>query len=189
MTDPGQKLVAYLAVRNASEGENFDGYAGGVLVIDDTGIPREFRTTSPLRPTRIQTALYGESLEQYVLIELIGVPLLHSLSSYPQWCVVDDVGLLDLREQVDFPVLHMQQYGETQHRQPEAANLHRLESDIEGVKPIAVRTHRDFASDYDTVRADVHRLFSRIDPVEPFTRIATAVETLHQGIEELIEYS
>ena len=136
--------------------------------------------TSPLSPSGIQRAIYGNTLEPHIFSELIGVPLLQSLVNRPQWCVVEDARLLSLREGVDFPVLHIQEYRGTSHGRPRASNLHHLKSEIENVKPIEVRTHQGFMRDYDLVRADIERLSSRIDPVEPFTRIGTALDTMRQ---------
>ena len=178
MAESEQTLVAYLAVHNKTEGKNRHGYIGGVLVIDGSGIPHEFRSTRPLWPTPVQRAIYGRALEPYVFNELIGAPLVQSLATHPQWCIVEDFSLLDLRQQVDLPVLHMEGYRSASSGRPGTADAHRLESDIEGVQPVGVRTHRDFASDYDAVCMRVQQLFKQIDPLEPFRRIATAVDSI-----------
>ena len=42
------------------------GYFGGILVADEFGLPVEFRHTLPVRPTKLQRAIYGDALDRYV---------------------------------------------------------------------------------------------------------------------------
>src|SRR5436305_14763739 len=53
-------MIGYLAV-TAQEPL---GYLGGVLVADEYGLPVEFRHTLPVRPTKLQRALYGSALDR-----------------------------------------------------------------------------------------------------------------------------
>ena len=55
-------MIGYLAV-TAQEPL---GYLGGVLVADEFGLPVEFRHTLPVRPTKLQRALYGDALDRYL---------------------------------------------------------------------------------------------------------------------------
>ena len=52
------------------------GYYGGILVTDTRGVPREFRHTDAIKPTRTQTVLYGDSLEASLALTLLP---LHSM--------------------------------------------------------------------------------------------------------------
>ena len=65
MVDQNQSLVAFLSVHSTKDGE---GYLGGLLVTDETGIPKEFRCTHPVRPSATQKALYGANLKPHVLL-------------------------------------------------------------------------------------------------------------------------
>jgi hypothetical protein len=66
------------------------GYLGGVLVADDFGLPVEFRHTLPVRPTKLQRALYGNSLDRYLRSAVITHRLLESVEHEPQVVLVDD---------------------------------------------------------------------------------------------------
>jgi hypothetical protein len=52
---------------------------GAFLLTDGDTRPMEFRCTNPIRPTSLQTVLYGQMLESHLMVELIGLPLVNSL--------------------------------------------------------------------------------------------------------------
>ena len=56
------RVIGYLAV--TAQEPLF--YLGGVLVADEYGLPVEFRHTLPVRPTKLQRALYGAALDRYL---------------------------------------------------------------------------------------------------------------------------
>ena len=48
------------------------GWLGGYLVTNGWGRPLEFRLTTAVQPNRVQAALYGTTLTEYLLADLIG---------------------------------------------------------------------------------------------------------------------
>ena len=168
-------LIAYFSVHDTSDGE---GYIGAMIVIDEKGVPQEFRCTVPVRPTDPHKALYGSTLQPHIFNELIGSPLMAALSTRPKCYIVDDKMLLELREYTDTPVVHFEDYGESLSPDSESTNQHRLDSSIGGFQPITAITHRDYATDYEAVREQLEDLFNRIDLSEPFERIKTAIKVL-----------
>jgi hypothetical protein len=72
-------VIGYLDV------QAFDasGYIGGLLVVDEFGLPVEFRHSIALRPTKLQRTLYGDSLDRYLRAAVIAVRLLDDLESQP----------------------------------------------------------------------------------------------------------
>src|SRR4028118_1537774 len=68
--------------------ENGAAIRGAVLVADCDTKPLEFRVTAPVRPTLFQKTLYGELLDEHILVELIAVPLLAELKEKPQIILV-----------------------------------------------------------------------------------------------------
>ncbi len=171
--------IAYFAV-HLRKGNG--GYVGGMLVIDETGVPQEFRCTLPTLPTTAQKALYGNTLEPFISNQLIGAPLAKSLTTRPECLVVKSPTLLKLREHTELPVIHLEKYGETLsadvHSYPNEE--HRLESMIGGFQPITASRHPDYQSDYESVRATLERVFKRTDLLEPFERIAAAMSVLSE---------
>ena len=79
-------------------GEPADGepLRGALMVTDAGGYPLEFHAATPVRPTRIQRTLYGESLERYVLSELVAAPLVESVQRKPAAIVANRLIVLDL---------------------------------------------------------------------------------------------
>ena len=66
------------------------GYVGGVLVTDEYGLPVEFRHTLPVRPTKLQRALYGSALDRYLRTVVITQRLLGGLEHDPVLVLVSD---------------------------------------------------------------------------------------------------
>ena len=76
MADP-IKLAYFMAVKEGAS------YLGGLLVTDTSGIPLDFRYTEPITPTRLQSILYGKSLEPHLKEEVIQKTLLKELKTPP----------------------------------------------------------------------------------------------------------
>jgi hypothetical protein len=55
-------MIGYLDVQQLDPA----GYLGGLLVVDDFGLPVEFRHSVALRPTKLQRTLYGDALDRYL---------------------------------------------------------------------------------------------------------------------------
>jgi hypothetical protein len=48
-----------------------DSYLGGMMIVDERGIPIEFKYTDIINPTKLQKVLYGDVLEKYLKEEVI----------------------------------------------------------------------------------------------------------------------
>ena len=82
-------MIGYLAV--TSQEPLF--YLGGVLVADEYGLPVEFRHTLPVRPTKLQRALYGTALDRYLRSVVIAQRLVAGIEHDPAVVLVSDVTL------------------------------------------------------------------------------------------------
>ena len=82
-------MLGYLAIDQLG-----DAYVGGVLVVDDLGLPIEFRHTLPVRPTRLQRTLYGATLDRYLRSVVIGRRLVEELEHPPPLVIADDPTLV-----------------------------------------------------------------------------------------------
>jgi hypothetical protein len=87
-----------------AEFENGNALRGAILITDAETKPFEFRITSPVRPNSYQRALYGSTLEDYVQLELIGVPLIRELRESVDVIVVVIPSLLRIRPKIPVPV-------------------------------------------------------------------------------------
>lgn len=72
--------MARLAFLCVEQEQAKGGYVGGLLVTDAAGLPVEFFSTLPVRPTAVQRAVYGRALDRHVSVELCGRPLLQRLA-------------------------------------------------------------------------------------------------------------
>ena len=81
------------------------GYLGGYLVTNQWGRPLEFRLSTAVKPNRVQEILYGDTLEKYIVADLIGKTLLEKTASSIDAVVTDREPALDLRLQIEQPVM------------------------------------------------------------------------------------
>lgn len=181
VADRGKEVtLAYFTVRRTQDQE---GYIGAILVIDNHGIPKEFRCTHPIRPTVVQKALYGNNLESQISFELCGKPLIGELTSDPVACLVDSTRMLGLREAVALPVIHVQRLGEVLDVSAESeggagGRTERLDSGAIDFQPLAVNCYAGFETDFEDTLPVLREIFQYVDLMEPFERVATAVTVL-----------
>src|SRR5512146_1632382 len=81
------------------------GYLGGYLVTNAWGRPLEFRLTTAVQPNRVQTALYGPTLTEYLHADVIGKTLVDETGTKPDLIVTDTLPALALRGRIEIPVV------------------------------------------------------------------------------------
>lgn len=82
---PADYRLGYLAHFRSSQ--NY--YYAGLLVTDVRGVPREFRHSEGVRPTLMQSTLYGDSLEQSLGADAMAPALMGALKTRPDLLLVD----------------------------------------------------------------------------------------------------
>ena len=175
--DAGQYVAFLSLIKNKSE----TNYMGAVLVTDFFGVPMEFRCTHPVKPTEIQKQLYGSTLDRYIGVELCGKPLLGALQRTTQLIIVSSQLLLAVREGSQSPVLLVRRAGEVLNvLGSDGATPQEMKIDVKnrGFESITVRVHESFPADMDESKKLIGELIQNVDPLEPFDRIAKAVEAL-----------
>jgi len=160
-----------------------DGYLGAILITDLQGIPQEFRCTHPVKPTTIQKPLYGNTLEPYIGVNLCGIPLIQSIQNKPELIVVHEEFLLDVRKASPCPVLFIRRAGEaidikTSDSTETTLKRERIDCSTGRFQPIVFAAHPDFDDDRMPTREILEKIFSYLDPIEPFERMAKAIEVL-----------
>ena len=83
------------------------GWLGGYLVTNGWGRPLEFRLTTAVQPNRVQTALYGPTLVEYLCADVIGKTLVEKTGTKPDLIVTDTPPALALRGRIDIPVISL----------------------------------------------------------------------------------
>jgi len=95
------KPLGFVSVRKRSE----QGYFGGYLIVNATARPLEFHCTVPVQPTRAQSILFGNTLEEFLCGEQITRALLAKAKLLPDAILVDTPTALCARHWFDVPIL------------------------------------------------------------------------------------
>lgn len=66
-----------------------DSYLGGMMIVDERGIPIEFKYTDIINPTKLQKVLYGDVLEKYLKEEVIMGNLVEKIENKAEIYFVD----------------------------------------------------------------------------------------------------
>jgi hypothetical protein len=169
-------LLGYLSLFDT---KNQDGKIGSVLITDDKGVPQEFRCSHPVKPTKVQIQLYGDTLEPYIGVHLCGIPLLNSLQLKPDLIITGKEFLLEVRESYSSPLVYIQRAGEKiEIETPEHKHRKRIDCPTTRFNPIIITNHHDYFEDQEVAAQIMTKVFSYLDPHEPFDRMKNAVEML-----------
>lgn len=82
-------MIGYLLVKKIE-----NKYIGGILIINEKGIPLEFKYTEPIIPTGIQKIIYGSSLDEFLSTEIIGKTLVEKAENKPEIILVNNPELI-----------------------------------------------------------------------------------------------
>lgn len=157
---------------------------GGILVTDLKTEPIEFRCTDPVAPTALQKMLWGGRMAPYIGTTLMGKPLLQSLSNKPSLVIIRCPDFMDLRPMIAFPLVQVLRNEELGNVSSLAAQdsdgddqLHSVEARFE---PVIVKVHSGFEEDRDKAREMLTEMFKSYNILEPFARIANALDMVNQ---------
>jgi hypothetical protein len=156
-TPTGCNNLGFLSVFHESSG-----FVGGYLVTNPWGRPLEFRLSSAVQPNKVQTILYGDTLQGYLCGEVIGKTLIDKTATPVQWVLVDNPMSLDLRLRVEFPVGLWYSIVDPDQPMPGLPVQSRL------------YCHEQFPDDVAALQASMEKL-GQLDFSEPFARIREAL--------------
>ena len=140
------------------------GWLGGYLVTNGWGRPVEFRLTTAVQPNRVQAALYGPTLSEYLLADLIGKTLVEKTATRPELVVTDVPAALPLRSRLEIPVVALRPTGAADGialDHPRAAG--------------GLLLPPRFPADRDAVVSILDRVDTAVELAEPFARIREAI--------------
>ncbi len=176
---PGK--VAFLGYLELDNGAS---YRGAILVTDDWGKPLEFRCTAPVKPTAVQRTLYGSTLMPHVLVALIAKPLIDALIEEPVAVLVSESMFLDLRHNVDVPVVRVRRQGNevkvTAEDDGQTNQIFVMDCESGRFDPVIVEAHWKFPDDTNSCAVLLKELFGRWDVIEPFDRLHKGLEYVHK---------
>jgi hypothetical protein len=161
---------------------------GGLMTVNDIGLPTEFIYSEPLTPSKLQLSLYGTTLGRYLMLDVVGKGLVEASQARGVPVIVGHGDLLPLATHVKRPLCQVTatnqrplgDAGATKEQSPEEflAQLGEVQS------PYIFRI-------YDRVNFPVEqhlRVFiecaGRFDLLEPLNRIARTLELVRDGATE-----
>lgn len=165
-------MVGFLYV---GQTQSTDGWIGALMVTDERGYPMEFRATTPVRPSPVQRALWGSSLERYVSVELCGKRLLKESARKPKVVVCTVDVLLDAIDGTDSTMVRVRREGEA--LEP-AGNAPGGRAEAYGWEPIVYRLSPKDGDQQAAIGRELQKLHSTFDLVEVFGRIQSALQIL-----------
>ncbi len=136
---------------------------GALLVTDLETKPYEFRVTSPIKPTQLQQILYGRTLSEFVVAELICVPLLKACKEKINFVIIKQIQLLNMRPYIEFPVICVSR-----------------KDDKNNSNELMYHAHKNFVSELEAAKLIISAMAEKVDIFEPFQRIKTAINEVHR---------
>jgi len=157
-------------------------FFGGVLVLDSSGDPLEFRCTTPVQPLPIQHVLWGQRLKRYILTELLLIPLVNSLQTSCDLILVEDADFLGARTKIHVPLLLVSQGGGREGGEDEDRSV-MFADPLAPERKICLTCTRGFEDDLDSGRRLVEAFARACFPLEPFRRVEEALKLLKDRLE------
>lgn len=177
MPDAATIRLLFIATQKFESGKAI---RGAFLLTDGDTRPLEFRCTNPIRPSTLQTVLYGDSLQQHILIELIGLPLVNAVKQQANLVVVKEPELLHLRPRIQIPLVQVAKEDSIPISSAgDAAPTALLSSTSGRFDPVILLTHPKSPADREHAKVVLTEIFNSHDLAEPFNRIALALEQVH----------
>ncbi len=155
-------MIGYLSVKKID-----DKYIGGLLIVDESGIPCEFKYTDPIVPTPLQRILYGKSLESYLNIEVIAKSLLKKIENKPEIVFTDNSILTNSSENAYFVVQTIPSVEQTDQSSTDECIIQF------GASAIRISSSREITKEK---LERLKQLAEEIDILEPFQRLQKALE-------------
>lgn len=148
------------------------GYLGGYLVTNSWGRPLEFRLSTAVQPNRVQSILYGSTLQEYLCADLIGKTLIDKTATPIDLLFTDAVNVLPIRTRLDIPVLAVVPQDDPTLPFLPSERIERLTTERTGT-PLLFDPRQE--GDRDRIAAILERIDPALDVSEPFSRIREAM--------------
>ncbi len=97
--------LSYLDVQRLPGGV----FMGGILTVNELGLPTEFIYSDPVVPDQLQVTLYGTTLGRYVMVDVVGKGLVDASQARGVPVIVGHGDMLALATRVKRPLCHLLQ--------------------------------------------------------------------------------
>jgi hypothetical protein len=164
-----------------------DVFMGGLMTVNELGLPTEFLYSEPLKPSRLQLSLYGSTLGRYLMIDVVGKGLIEASTSRGVPVVLARDELLPLATRVKRPLCVLsassqRPFGEVGEVRPRESG-----SGEEFLAQLSEVTSPYLFSIYDRVSFPVEQHLksfidcaARFDLLEPQARVRRTLELLRE---------
>ncbi|MFK8111722.1 MAG: hypothetical protein AB8B91_05955 [Rubripirellula sp.] len=172
----GQLNAANIAYFTVVDDER-TGWTGGLLLLTSGGRPLEFQCTLPIRPSRAHEILFGPSLRDHLIGEVIGPLLVKKCRTPISLLCCDQPESLSIESVVDFPIAIVAEAAEKEEGPITADSLTGFTAVELAGSNLQVPIEKA-----DAVRELTGKLADLPDAVEPFERIREAIKEAHSQI-------
>ncbi|NPA13074.1 MAG: hypothetical protein GXO45_03705 [Aquificae bacterium] len=156
-------------------------HKAGILITDEKTRPLEFRITSDMDMDKLQEILYGETLEDVVYKEKFALQLLNSVEEDYGLVLTKHKNLLQLRKEIDKPVVHIQPY---EAFMPTNKLNRKIISIYKKLPPLYITISEEDENQAVSIYKFLQDVYSRHDLMEPFNRIEKAIKYLMESKSE-----
>lgn len=153
------------------------GWTGGLLLLNGAGRPVEFQCTLPVRPSRAHEILYGPTLRDHLIGEVIGPLLVKKCRTPISLLCCDQPEALSLETQSSVPIALVAEAAESEEG-PITDETLRNSCTV----TLAGATLRVPIENADRVKSLIKQYGDLPDAVEPFERIREAIKEAHSQI-------
>jgi hypothetical protein len=148
------------------------GYLGGYLVTNSWGRPLEFRLSTAVQPNRVQSILYGSTLQEYLCADLIGKTLIDKTATPIHLLFTDATNVLPIRTRLDIPVLAVVPQDDPTLPFLPSERIERFSTERTAT-PLLFDPRQE--GDREQIAAILEKVDPALDVSEPFSRIREAM--------------
>lgn len=166
-----------------------DVFMGGILTVNELGLPTEFIHSEPLKPSKLQISLYGSALGRYLMLDVVGKGLVEASNARGVPIVCGSPEYLPLAVRVKRPLCTLTptalrpegEVGKVLPAQGPAAETEFtvLLSEVQSPWQFRIFDRANFPPEqHMTTFADCAR---RFDLLEPLTRVKRTLELIRES--------
>jgi hypothetical protein len=173
MASANPPSIAYLTVVE----DERTGWTGGLLHLSPSGRPIEFQCTLPVRTTRTHEILFGATLRDHLIGDVIGPLLVRKARTPIKLLCCDQPEALHMQQSFDFPVALVQEAAEAEEGP--------ISDDtwIGSAVTMLGKAHLRVAIEQlDAAQSVCQQMTDLPDALEPLERIREAIKEAHSQI-------
>lgn len=168
-------MIGYFMIYKSPE----DKYAGGLMILNDKGLPTNFKYTEPIKPSKIQKIIYGNNLKSFLASEIIGKKILEGENDI-EYFFIDDTEILDFLDTDKILIYIKESYSDMEKN--DAENKNETYINISDKKIYKLIFSKNVGEDLINKIKDNAEYFNLS---EPFIRLREALEFICSSNENL----